>query len=94
MYLCKSMKPTTILSLITAIALSTYGVMVGISFVSNSAHAVYSSSSHSTCTTTANNRLVCTSSPDNVCTYYGPNSVVCDNRNSQVIPDAPDAPND
>jgi hypothetical protein len=92
------MNHTTILCLITAIALSAYGIMVGISFVSNSAHAEYSSSSsHSSCTTTANNRLVCTSSPDNVCTYYGPNSVVCDNRNSQVIPDTSDTsdtPND
>jgi hypothetical protein len=87
------MNPTTVLCLTTAIALSTYGVMAGISFVSNSAHAAYSSSSHSTCTT-VNNRLVCTTSPDNVCTYYGPNSVVCDSRNSQTIPDTPDTPND
>jgi hypothetical protein len=63
--------------------------MVGISFVSNSAHAEYSSSSssHSTTCTTVNNRLVCNTSPDNACTYYGSNSVVCDNRNSQATPD-------
>ena len=87
------MNPTTILSLITVLALSTYGIIVGVSFVSNSAHAEYSSSSssHSTICTTVNNRLVCTTSPDNGCTYYGPNSVVCDSRNSQ---DAQDTPND
>ena len=86
------MNPTTVLCLTTAIALSTYGVMAGISFVSNSAHAA-NSSSYSTCAT-VNNRLVCTTSPDNVCTYYGPNSVVCDSRNSQATPNTPDTPND
>ena len=85
------MNPTTILSLITVLALSTCGIMVGISFVSNSAHAEdsSSSSSHSTICTTVNNRLVCTTSPDNGCTHYGPNSVVCDNRNSQSTSDTP-----
>jgi hypothetical protein len=66
--------------------------MAGISFVSNSAYAA-NSSSYSTCAT-VNNRLVCTTSPDNVCTYYGPNSVVCDSRNSQATPNTPDTPND
>ena len=85
------MNSTTVLSLITALALSTYGIMVGISFVSNSAYAEdsSSSSSHSTTCTTVNNRLVCTTSPDNVCTHHGPNSVVCDNRNSQSTSDTP-----
>ena len=90
------MNSTTVLSLITALALSTYGIMVGISFVSNSAYAEdsSSSSSHSTTCTTVNNRLVCSTSSDNVCTYYGPNSVVCDSRNSQATPNTPDTPND
>ena len=86
------MNLATVLCLIAAIALSTYGIMAGISFVSNSAYAA-NSSSYSTCAT-VNNRLVCTTSPDNVCTYYGPNSVVCDSRNSQATPNTPDTPND
>jgi hypothetical protein len=57
--------------------------MVGIFFVSNLAHA-YSFYK------TVDNRLVCTTSPDQVCIYYGPNSVVCNSRNSQAIPDIPD----
>ena len=82
------MNRITILSLITAIALSTYGIIVGIFFVSNSAHAA---SSYSSCTI-VDNRPVCTSSPDNVCTYYGPDSVACNSRNSQATPDTPDVP--
>jgi hypothetical protein len=57
--------------------------MVGIFFVSNLAHA------YSFCKT-VDNRLVCTTSPDQVCTYYGPNSVVYNNCNSQAILDIPD----
>ena len=82
------MSPTATLVLIAAIALSTCGIMVVIFFVSNTAHAAYSFCK------TVDNRLVCTTLPDQVCTYYGPNSVVCDSRNSQVMPDVPDIPDD
>jgi hypothetical protein len=81
------MTPSATLVLITTIALSTCGIMIVIFFVSNLAHA------YSFCKT-VDNRLVCNTSPDQVCTYYGPNSVVCDSRNSQAIPDVPDIPDD
>ena len=81
------MNPTAALVLVTAIAISTIVIMVGIFFVSNLAHA------YSFCKT-VDNRLVCTTSPGQVCTYYGPNSVVCDSPNSQAISDVPDISDD
>ena len=77
--------------ILVLIALSTCGIiMVGISFVSNPAHASYSFCK------TVNNRPVCVSSPDIVCTYYGTNSVSCNSRNTsnstlnEAMPDIPD----
>jgi hypothetical protein len=77
--------PTVTLALITAMAV--LGYVEGIFFVSDLAYAAYSSC------TTVDNRLVCNTSPDQVCTFYGPNSVVCDSRNSQNMTIIPDIPN-
>jgi hypothetical protein len=81
------MNPTVTLALITAIALSTCGIMVVMFFVSDLAYAAYSYC------TTVDNRLVCNTSPDQICTFYGPNSVVCDSRNSQNMTIISDIPN-
>jgi hypothetical protein len=51
----------------------------GVFFVSNTAYA------YSICKS-VDNKLVCETSPDEVCTFYGPNSVVCETRNSPTIP--------
>jgi hypothetical protein len=68
------MNPITILSLITAIALSTsVAIIGGIFFVSNHAFAALC--------TTINKQVVCKTLADEVCTHYGANQVICTTRN-------------
>ena len=86
------MTPIATLGLTAAIAVFICGIMVGIFFVSNLAHASYSFCN------TVNNRPICITSPDIVCTYYSTNSVSCNSRNftnstlNEAMPDIPDIP--
>ncbi len=73
------MNPTTILALVTTIALSTSVIIGAMSFIANHAYAA-------SCKRVDHKEIVCKASPNEVCTHYAPNQVVCTNRNFQNMP--------
>ena len=65
------MHTTIILSLVTAVALSTSIIIGGILFVLNHAYAL-------SCKST-NGNTVCKASPGSICTHLDPHTIVCNN---------------